>query len=94
MPLPSKVDQYKLDYESGDGTITHTKRIQDGQRVDTPKTTWTRERKLGAGGFGTVWCERHVPSGELRAVKDLSKLALNIREVEALVELKDVNLPP
>ncbi|KAL0634825.1 hypothetical protein Q9L58_006258 [Maublancomyces gigas] len=89
MPAPSKIDRYKLDAEFSTGTITHTKRLQDGQRIDTPGTTWTREKKLGAGGFGTVWRERHAPTGELRAVKVLSKLQLNVREVEALVDLQD-----
>lgn len=93
MPAQSKIDQYKLDAKFSAGTITHTKRLQDGQRIDTPGTTWTREKKLGAGGFGTVWRERHAPTGELRAVKVLSKLQLNVREVEALVDLQDVNLP-
>lgn len=93
MPATSKIDRYKLDAEFSAGTITHTKRLQDGQLIDTPGTTWTREKKLGAGGFGTVWGERHVPTGELRAVKVLSKLQLNVREVEALVDLQDVNLP-
>lgn len=94
MLVPSKIAQYKLDTEFCGDTITHTSRLQDGQPIRTPGTTWTREKKLGAGGFRTVWRERRALTGELRAVKILAKLQLNIREVEAMADLQDVNPPP
>lgn len=92
MSTESKIYQYKLDTEFSDGITTHTTRLQQGQRITTPRTTWKREKKLGTGAFGIVWSEREEQSGELRAVKVLSKMHLNVREVEALVALQDVSL--
>lgn len=75
----TKVDQYKLDSDFLDGSVVHT-------------TTWKREHKLGSGGFGTVWREREQRTGRFRAVKILSKIQLNIQELEALIQLQDVSV--
>lgn len=74
----TKVDQYKLDSSFLDGSVVHT-------------TTWKTEQKLGSGGFGTVWRQREQRTGRFRAVKVLSKIQLNIRELEALIQLQDVS---
>lgn len=87
----SKVDQYKLDAELRNDTVVHTTRMVAGKRIAVPRMAWKRERKLGEGGFGVVWLEKEEGSGELRAVKVLSKLQVHIREVEAMIELQDVS---
>lgn len=88
------IDQYKLDSEFHDDSVTHTTSLVSGKPVTVPATVWVRETKLGAGGFGTVWREREKGTGQLRAVKVISKLQLNVREVEALIQLQDVSPSP
>lgn len=87
----STVDQYKLDVTFLDEAVVHTTRLVGAECIASPTTTWRREKKLGAGGFGVVWLEREQGSAQLRAVKVISKLQLNLREVEAMVELRDVS---
>lgn len=90
----SKIDNYKLDATFGNGTVVHTTRLAGTRCITAPTTTWKRDKKLGTGGFGVVWLEREETSGELRAVKVLSKLQVNVREVEAMVDLQDVSIRP
>lgn len=58
-------------------------------------TTWKRDKELGIGSFGEVWREKEI-GGEFRAVKTITKFILKSskidyeREVQALVEVKDV----
>lgn len=85
----AKLDSYKLDSVFHGNTVVHTTALLAGQKVAL-NTTWNREKKLGAGAFGTVWREKEERSGQLRAVKVIAKLQISIREVEALVELQDV----
>lgn len=56
--------------------------------------TWRTDKKLGAGAFGVVWRQREITTGQVRAVKTISKLQLNVRELEAMVELHDVGFYP
>lgn len=56
-----------------------------GRRNVSTTQCWKRGRKLGQGGFGTVYLERCEAEGKVRAVKQLAKaggLDLN-RELEA-----------
>lgn len=80
-----------------DATIVHTTHKSDlrlRQRKVVVKTTWTREKLLGSGAFGVVWREKEMGGvGELRAVKIVSKLHLNVREVDVLAGLQDVGTP-
>lgn len=83
--------EYKLDsvfYEDGN-TVVHARDAQLGLPAIA---TWRTEGKLGSGAFGVVWRQREEGSGQLRAVKTVSKQQLNVRELEALVELQDVSL--
>lgn len=86
-----KIDLCKLDSVFHEDTVVHTTGLEAGKRIPL-KTTWKREKLLGTGAFGTVWREKEEGSGKLRAVKVISKLQLNVREVEALVALQDVSL--
>lgn len=86
-----KIDLYKLDSVFHEDTVVHSTGLVAGTRVPL-KTTWKREKLLGSGAFGSVWREKEDESGKLRAVKVISKLNLNVREVEALVALQDVSL--
>lgn len=87
----TKVDQYKLDCHFLDDAVVHTTAVVSGVRMSVGATTWKREHKLGTGGFGTVYREREQQTGQFRAVKILSKIQLNVRELEALIELQDVS---
>lgn len=83
-----KILQYKLDcafYEDGE-IVVHKPFASSLPVFDT----WRTDEKLGSGAFGVVWRQKEITSGELRAVKTISKLQLNVRELEALVELQDV----
>lgn len=44
-----------------------------GIRPERRADEWRRERKIGSGGFGTVWLERSISKREqCRAVKEIS----------------------
>lgn len=88
----SKLLGYKLDSDFDDdgSTVVHTTYGTGSESAAPVFTTWRREERLGAGAFGVVWRQREEITGQLRAVKVVSKLQLNIRELEALVELQDV----
>jgi hypothetical protein len=87
-------DRYKLDTDFDGDTIFHksfTSDLQARQRRVTVNTTWKKEKMLGAGAFGVVWRQRQIGVGKLRAVKIIPKQHLVVREVEALIELRDVS---
>lgn len=94
--VTAKIDRYQLDCTFDEDSVFHTTRLLPGPRMVALKTHWKREKRLGAGAFGVVWCEKEQTTGMLRAVKVISKLQLNVREVEALVEIQNVRpqLPP
>lgn len=69
---------------------THTSNLLSKQRRVEVKTKWTREKELGSGAFGVVWREKEETSKQLRAVKIIPKRLLNVREVEALADVRDV----
>lgn len=88
----AKLLQYKFDsafYEDGDIVVNKT-------FASTVPVfyTWRTDEKLSAGAFGVVWRQKEITTGELRAVKTISKLQLNVRELEAMVELQDVRIYP
>lgn len=91
---PVHRNRYKLESEFGENVVTHRTfktDLRTRQRRIEVRTTWTRERILGAGAFGEVRLESEHATGELRAVKAISKTQVNISEVEALIELQDVS---
>lgn len=91
MALPTAIlDLYKVDATFHGDTVVHTTGVVSGPRTVALQTTWKRMRILGFGAFGVVWQEKEERSEELRAVKVILRLQLNIREVHALVEVRDV----
>lgn len=89
----TRINGYKLDsLFPDDSSVIHTNSLISGKRVTVPPTTWKREDKLGVGAFGTVWRERERKTGQLRAVKVVSKRELNVWELEVLIDLQDVSL--
>lgn len=92
--ISSKLARYKIrttfDIDFVEHTL-HTSDLRSRQRRVEVKTKWTREKELGSGAFGVVWREIEETSRELRAVKIIPKQLLNVREVEALAEVRDVS---
>lgn len=96
----TRIDPYKIptEFHEETNTIVHTTRGRDpetGHEVRL-QTVWKREKKLGAGTFGQVWCEKEEMNGQLRAVKTLPRALLEawkidyVRELEILAGLRDV----
>lgn len=91
----SRLNQYKLETEFHDNDqVTHITYRTDlaarEERVAT-KTTWVSKRKIGEGGFAAIWLEEEVGSGELRAVKKVSRnVAQDVRELEIMARVVDV----
>lgn len=80
-PVPDLVRISKLDthFHSNPDYILHVKHVAESpakQRKVRKEERWKRERRLGRGGFGTVWSEKCIQGdnkGELRAVKEIPK---------------------
>ncbi len=67
------IDQFKLHVQfHADYTLHnfHTSDRARGQRKVTVQKKWRRKKKLGQGGFGSVWLEEEQ-DGSLRAVKEI-----------------------
>lgn len=91
------IERYRLHSVFDGDTVVHTTHksdVQSGQRKVEVKTRWGRETVLGSGVFGVVWREREETSGELRAVKVISKLQFNIQETQVFADVQDVSLLP
>ncbi|KAK3361700.1 kinase-like domain-containing protein [Lasiosphaeria ovina] len=73
-PLPELVRDWRLQ-----ATIQQNGNVTTHTRPPTTRETWTREKRLGRGGYGDVWLERKVKlkgargshTADLRAVKCL-----------------------
>lgn len=86
------LNRHRLNTTFNGTTVTHITResnLEAKQRRVEVRTVWNTEHKLGAGAFGIVWRQRSN-TGQLRAVKIVSRERLKIQEVEALIELQDV----
>lgn len=99
--MDTKLERHKLSTESlgcayTNNIVVHTAYSPNlSGNVAVVKTKWKREKKVGAGGFGTIWLEREQRSGGVRAVKALSTRSFKLgflREVEILADLRDVSL--
>lgn len=78
----SPLAEYKLDSVFDENHVTHT--------TATATTIWTSDKVLGSGAFGIVWRQRENLTGELRAVKIISKSQSHTQELRTLVNLRDV----
>lgn len=90
--ISPRLSRYKLDASFSGKTVTHItvkSNLEAKQRRIQIQTVWETEDRLGSGAFGVVWRQR-ADSGLVRAVKVIDREKLNIKEVEALIELQDV----
>lgn len=90
--ISSRLNRYKLHASFSGKSVSHIavqSDLQARQRRIDVQTVWNTEDRLGSGAFGVVWRQR-AESGQVRAVKVISRANLNIQEVEALVDLQDV----
>lgn len=92
--ITERIDRYRLDSVFDGDSVLHMTRLLPGPRMVELESSWTRDKKIGSGAFGIVWREKEDRTGELRAVKVISKLQLNVREVEALVAVQAVRHLP
>lgn len=82
----SGFDSYKLQTTILDeNTVSHTG-PELGHAVDIPpmalKRTWTREKELGIGSFGEVWCSgTEISAGSGVAFGDGAEAAGNVTRV-------------
>ncbi|ORX99954.1 kinase-like domain-containing protein [Clohesyomyces aquaticus] len=93
--LSDLVEDARLDTIFQLDLTTHTYHDSDplaGQRTILRKEHWRRKKRLGVGGFGTVWleeCDDANKSGKLRAVKEIKRpknLVEYDRELETLLK--------
>lgn len=87
----STIELYRLDVQFRDDSIIHPSTFSGNQSAWVPEHTWKRENLIGAGGFGMVSLEREQKTQQVRAVKILSKSQLQLREIEAMIELRDAS---
>lgn len=98
MSVPiSKLDNFKMETEFHVGYVVNTTVGWDLSTKKTIHTKWTRQGKLGSGGFGSVWLEKNEEGGQLRAVKklqrvDVAEMAFT-NELVALITLADASAP-
>lgn len=78
---------FKLNSVFGDNTVTH---VTSGIDSVAPPAVWNNENVLGSGTFGIVWCQKEIQTGQLRAVKVISKTQASTQELDTLVNLRDV----
>jgi hypothetical protein len=82
------VDFFRLD-ASFDPIYAVTRenvRAADGTRRTVVKE-WRRTKRLGNGAFGTVWLEKEMKKGDLRAVKEVSKYGSTTARMDYKQEL-------
>jgi len=103
-PTPSDhLLDWKLETECCDNGFRHTFYVTGSTARDRrvrAEETWTRDRVLGEGSYGTVWVERCShrsvnrpdPAPGKRAVKEMKKSVISgqtwdyIKELEAIVK--------
>lgn len=79
--LPDLVRDSRLDttFDLNSRTVCHVSFITNlasRQRRVKTEVRWKRSKRIGAGGFGSIWLERCVEGGslgQLRAVKEIAK---------------------
>jgi len=91
--LPELVRDFELNATIRGKQTVHNR--VSGRREAPQKETWERRKKLGRGGFGSVWLEHNIDGGQtsrkIRAVKELRPgktliVAEYVRELEALAK--------
>lgn len=93
-----KLDHYKLETEFHDNYVVHTTYEWElSAKRPQESSAWVGQKKIGSGGFGSVWLEKEKETGQLRAVKRLGRGTLESmnfsQELLALIRLKDASTP-
>jgi hypothetical protein len=95
------VDYFRLDATFDPIQAVTRENVRAAKRTRrTVVKEWKRTKRLGEGGFGTVWLEEETEEGHLRAVKEVSKNESTtaridyIRELVALGRLSKVSSCP
>lgn len=89
------VDSASIAYTEDQLDVTRT----NGQNGGGVETRWKQEIQVGSGAFASVWRERNDITGELRAVKRISKADLRtcsidpVNELGVMAAVKDVGFP-
>ena len=78
-PMSDLVKLHKLDTQFDSNYTRHFRYVRssgaDRKRI-WKEERWKRQRRVGRGGYGTVWLEECIygdPKGQLRAVKEIAK---------------------
>ncbi|KAI8635508.1 kinase-like domain-containing protein [Xylariaceae sp. FL1651] len=92
--IPESVldSRWEADFQPNPSYPTQILNTQPSGRRLLRQEIWTREKRLGHGGFGVVWLERAHPknsfSARLRAVKELRFGQTDVRRRECIRELE------
>lgn len=78
---------------TGENTVAQNSPDTESQppKIMEEPAVWNSETVLGSGAFGVVWRQREERTGELRAVKVISKSQSCTQELQTLVDLRDVS---
>lgn len=94
----SKLDHFKLQTEFGDGWVINSTFDWELSTKRERFSTWSRQRLLGTGAFGSVYLEKESDGGQLRAVKMIRRnVAATMgftREILALISVADASPLP
>lgn len=86
-----KQSQYFSDYELP--TTFERNNIVHSRTEWGPGSKWTREAKIGCGGYGTVWLQRSHGGSYERAVKAIQNKGVDsLREIEILSMVTGVSI--
>lgn len=92
---PPDLARYKLDAIFAENTVTHhPSDRQPPPGMENTRTVWASDTVLGSGAFGIVWRQKEERTGEVRAVKIISKSHSDTQELKTLVNLHDVSRVP
>lgn len=92
---PPDLARYKLDAIFAENTVTHhPSDRQPPPGMENASTVWGSDKVLGSGTFGIVWRQKEERTGQLRAVKIISKSQSDTQELKTLVNLHDVSRLP
>lgn len=99
--LVSEIAKYKQDIKIYDGYVVQTAERREYPTRVLERLRWDQERKIGAGGAGSVWLMKKERGGNLWAVKATSRDSVERKGLEdpdfseellAMIRLERVSL--